>query len=240
MVHDHRLGPEYLTGIERLFPVIDMCPFRAPQEGYDPVYGSISSHPDIYLTRLDERTVICSPGIPGGVRSKLLSFGMAIIEGECVPRGKYPFTAAYNAARVGKTLFANTRSADKVLMREAVVRGLRIVHVEQGYSACSVVAVGDDGLITSDAGIAAAARGAGLDVLEVSCGNISLAGQRYGFLGGASGEVPGEGILFTGDLAFHPDGEAIKDFIRCSGMDAVSLTGLELVDCGKLFFFEKP
>ena len=109
---------------------------------------------------------------------------------------------------------------------------MRGAPVRQGYAKCSMLVVDERSIITQDAGIARAARGIGLNVLEIMPGYVALDGFEYGFLGGA-GFKPAAGIIaFTGTLDAHPDRLRILTFLAARGVSAVYLTGLPVFDIG--------
>jgi hypothetical protein len=87
-------------------------------------------------------------------------------------------------------------------------------------------------VITSDDGIARTLAGFGLEVLKISPGNIILPGLDYGFIGGASGMVSGDIIVFYGNLASHPDFRKIQDFVKSHGKGCMSLSHESLTDLG--------
>lgn len=148
----------------------------------------------------------------------------------------YPKDVPLCAKRMGDMFISNPRTAPEIC-RSAGAAGLHIVPVSQGYAACST-AVAGDGVITADAGIAAAAHRAGITVLEIAPGHIDLPGYGYGFIGGACGFCAERGeVWFAGDPLTHPDGAAVVDFVTSRGFRAFPLGSGRLFDCGGMFFF---
>ena len=150
---------------------------------------------------------------------------------------KYPLDVLFNACLVGKSLICNEKTVSKLIFEAAQCSGCEIIGVPQGYSKCSVTVVSDNAVITADKAIAAACKNAGIDVLEISEGHISLPPYDFGFIGGASGSC-GDNVYFCGSLDTHPDGERIKVFCAKHEKTAISLTGGELQDTGSLFFIK--
>lgn len=161
-------------------------------------------------------------------------------------RRDYPGNAVYNACATGKYFIHRIKYTDPALLHFAKSMGLTLVDVPQGYTRCTTLPVDEDAIITADRGVAAPCRRAGLTVLEISPGHVSLPGYPYGFLGGAAGRVGNE-ILFHGDLSTHPDGPAIGRFIQGRGLTCVDfsdarrfpgLSGVPLTDIGSII--EEP
>lgn len=148
---------------------------------------------------------------------------------------KYPDDVLLNVCTVGRHAFCNVKYASKTVLKHLEDCNYSIHHVAQGYSHCSTLTVGDNALITADEGIAAAAREAGVDVLKIRSGHISLPPYGYGFIGGASGAI-GDTVYFCGSLKYHPDGEMIGDFIFGHGKEYVELGDFPLSDIGGIMF----
>ena len=147
----------------------------------------------------------------------------------------YPDDILLNCLVVGKYIFAKADKISKAVSDYARKNGYSILSVKQGYARCTACPVSDKGVITADASIAKAAKGAGLDVLEIRGGEVTLGGFPYGFIGGACG-VADNKLLFAGDLSAHPDGEKIIEFCKLHGVDAISLSDEPLCDVGSIFF----
>ena len=148
---------------------------------------------------------------------------------------KYPLDVLFNACLVGNRLICNYKTVSKLILDAAQCSGCEIISVPQGYTKCSVTVVSDNAVITADKAIAAACKNAGIDVLEISEGHISLPPYDFGFIGGASGACD-DNVYFCGSLDSHPDGEMIKAFCEKHKKAAISLTGGQLQDTGSLFF----
>jgi len=191
----------------------------------------MDSHPDIRCAVVG-RKVIHPPGdeniFRGIANIKLLS-------GAGVPRGGYPGDAAYNCAVVGNRLIHNLKYTDQTILDCAQSAGMALVHVNQGYAKCATCVVGDNAAITSDKGMYAAFVKSGVNCLLISEGHIRLEGYHHGFIGGASGMLDNRTLLFTGDIALHPDGELVKRFAASKNVSIICLTGRPLFDIGTIF-----
>ena len=149
----------------------------------------------------------------------------------------YPQDAPLNILRGGNTLYARRRSASEEILREALSLGMRVVDVNQGYPACTVLMLGDSHAITSDRGMAKLLTEEGVRVLLISDGDVLLPPYEYGFIGGASGVV-GDEVLFLGDINTHRDAGAIISFCREAGYTPVSLGDAPLSDLGRILFID--
>ncbi|MDO5444481.1 MAG: hypothetical protein Q4F31_02550 [Eubacteriales bacterium] len=105
-----------------------------------------------------------------------------------------------------------------------------LIHVNQGYAACTTLDCGD-GIISSDNGICQAAKNHGIDYLKISQGHISLPGYSYGFIGG-SVFLHDNKMVFTGSLRNHPDRESIIQFLSDRCIEPFFLTDEDIFDIG--------
>ena len=177
----------------------------------DQVYESISSHPDIFMCKINRE----------------------IIQSENDLGYSYPENIKYNGVQVGKYFIHNTNFTAQRLMAAVKNAGLIPVHVNQGYTKCSIVVVDENAIITSDKGIRNALLPLGIDVLLISVGSVKLKGLPYGFLGGASGRIENT-IIFNGDLSEHPDYINISNFIFDRGLILQYFDEYPLEDIGSI------
>lgn len=173
----------------------------------------VSCHPDMFLCSLKE---------------DVLYRGDEKLVGR-----SYPDDIRYNACSTGKFFIHNLRYTDAALLKKAEELGLKKVDVAQGYAKCSIVTVDEDSVITYDEGIAAACRRAGMNVLKIRPGFVSLPGYDTGFIGGCSGRLKDE-IVFNGNLKEHPDYEAIRSFTESRGLACRCFESYGLTDIGTI------
>ena len=200
---------------------------------------AIESHPDSLLFRVGNRIVAtcnyCDEAayVFSDIREFCPETRLGFID---VALGNsFPADAKMNAATIGKYLIANKKTIAKEILEIGEKEGLTLINVNQSYPNCSILKINDENVITADVGISRALSEAGINVLLIEPGHISLPPYEYGFIGGASG-VDGKTVYFLGDIMTHPDGERITVFIENLGMKAVSLDGGELQDVGGLIF----
>lgn len=143
---------------------------------------------------------------------------------------KYPHDCVMNALVIGNKIFCKTDTASASIKDFATRHGYTVIHTNQGYPSCSVLAFGNSA-ITADAGLASVLKNNGVKVTLINQGGISLPPHEYGFIGGASGVVDNK-IYFFGNLDSHPDVKAIREAILSEGYLPVSLSDEELSDFG--------
>ena len=143
---------------------------------------------------------------------------------------RYPQDCIMNALVIGKKIFCKTDSVSDAIIDFAKRRGYEIIHVNQGYPACTTLAFGNNA-ITADRGMAKILSAEGINVSLIRDGHILLPPHKYGFIGGAAG-VYKDKVYFFGDLRYHPDGEFIACIIRKAGFEVVCLCDEPLSDFG--------
>ncbi|MBE7030753.1 MAG: hypothetical protein E7409_04910 [Ruminococcaceae bacterium] len=189
----------------------------------------LNGHPDLQICHVQENHAVCAPGLEEYYWEKLLPYGISVMPGKQMLGGTYPQDAAYNVARMGECMVcAKTREASLSAFAKTVIL------VRQGYVKCNLCVVNETSVITSDAGIAKALTGYGMDVLCIRSGYIALKGYSYGFIGGATGLIAPDCLAFFGRADFHPDYSKIKAFCLQRGVTPVLLGDEPLADYGSL------
>ena len=148
-------------------------------------------------------------------------------------RKEYPGDVLLNCVCTGKNFICNPETVSEEIFDKMKKNGYNIISVKQGYTKCSVVPVSDDAIITDDASVYAVCDKAGLDVLKISKGSVVLPGFEYGFIGGASGKIAHDEIIFNGDITRHPDYKNIELFLKKYNVNIVSFSG-NLEDIGSI------
>ena len=197
----------------------------------------VASHPDMLLFFAPD-AIFCTKSyyeIATRELDEISSvYGAPILHIQKEYQNKYPHDVLLNALPLGKHLFCNT----KTVAQELLALGLEPSHVNQGYTKCSSLPLGNNALITSDASIAECAKKRGIDVLQIREGDIALSGYDYGFIGGCASFAPRGGIntvFFCGDLSGHPDYKKINCFSQANNLSIVSLSNIGLCDVGTIF-----
>lgn len=195
-------------------------------------------HADLQAFAPDERTLVAAPSVWDYYRLQLRDTGVEVILGNTDSNGHYPATAAYNIARVGATAFGLEQGLDTVVRWELRKRQISFYPVKQGYACCSVVAVDERALVTSDVGIAAAARQAGMDCLLVPPEGILLPGCNHGLIGGCIGLIRPGLYLAAGDVSLYPWGGALTAFFARYRAKLIGVKGKKLFDFGGILSLE--
>jgi hypothetical protein len=196
------------------------------------VYDALSGHPDIFLCRVNTELVV-APNLPESYKSILEKNDIAFIPGESFVGDKYPETAAYNAVFDGNRLIHNFRYTDSVLTQ--IAEDLDLVHVNQGYARCNLLALGNNTFVTSDHGIQRVLEHYGFNVLFTDPSDIRLPGVRHGFFGGCCG-IHGNDLFILGSLSQLQQGNDVREFIETHGYRIIELYNGPLFDGGGLLF----
>lgn len=152
---------------------------------------------------------------------------------------EYPNDAIFNALLIDNRLFIRMESCSSSLLRYAEKKGIKVIPVNQGYPACTVLGFGNCA-ITADRGMARVLENEGITVTLIENSDcISLPPYTYGFIGGAAGVYKNK-IYFLGNLDQHPDFELIKGSIKAAGYSPVFLDceSSSLYDLGGIRFFD--
>ena len=142
---------------------------------------------------------------------------------------RYPNDVLLNACVIGDYVICNKETVEKSVVDSAN----KIIHVNQGYTKCSIAPVSKESFITDDIGIYNATKDI-FDVCLVRRGEIKLNGYNYGFIGGSCGKISKDTIAFYGDLNKFSDKEKIISFCKNYNTYCISLSKTELYDYGSL------
>lgn len=198
------------------------------------LYDAVSYHPDMVMHHLGGRDIVVAPDTDESFVYKLERHGFNVIAGKTFLSRNYPGDIAYNVARIGDIALHNTRYTDEVLKCELEKRGVRLIHVRQGYAKCSVCVVDERAIITQDAGIAKKASQCGIEVLLVPPGNIKLYELDYGFIGGATGLISKKCMGISGNISLYDHRKEVMNFLHKKGISIVNLGCDEIVDIGSI------
>lgn len=221
---------EAIKALSRNFDVL-MLP---PDSSID---KPVSCHADMILFSLGCDAVLPNayafsyPEIPSYLESVL---GLAVKNDLSERHKSYPYDIGLNVLLNGSYAFGNAHYISDNVKNILEKYSIELLHVRQGYSACSSLSFGNC-IITADKGIADSAEERSIDVLRITPGHIRLEGYSYGFIGGASG-VHEDCVYFSGNIERHPDGKKIRRFVESSGFECISLYDGDLSDIGGIKF----
>ena len=148
---------------------------------------------------------------------------------------KYPENILLNFLFLNNTLYGKLSAIDKNLIDFCEENNIKTVNINQGYARCSTLVLNEKALITSDLSIEKALKKDGVEVLLISYGNVILDGYDYGFIGGASGKIDENTVVFLGNVTNHPDYRRIENFcenhntsikIICKDMPLTDIGGI--------------
>ena len=194
---------------------------------------SMRHHADLGICIISEKMAVCPEETMAYYKSALKEYGIEVIKGKSKLKGNYPRDCAYNVGVVGKRFFANEKAIDKELFSRLTENGYEFINVKQGYAKCSMCALDENSLITSDAGIFKECEKKGIDAILVSNDGIRLDGFENGFFGGCCG-FDGENLLVNGNAKTLKDYENIKKFLSERGFGIISLNSGAVVDIGSI------
>lgn len=148
---------------------------------------------------------------------------------------KYPENILLNFLYLNNTLYGKLSAIDKNLLDYCEENNTRAININQGYARCSTLVLNKKAVITSDLSIEKALKKDGVEVLLISAANIVLDGYNYGFIGGASGKIDDNTVVFFGNVEMHPDFDKINNFcikhnisikIICKNMPLTDIGGM--------------
>lgn len=149
----------------------------------------------------------------------------------------YPKSVAFNGKYCEGTFIHHLMYSAPEITDYCLYLNIERIHVQQGYTGCSLFLLPSRHAITSDLGIEKALKAKGYEVLRIEEGHIHLEGLPYGFIGGCMG-VLNKLVFVNGNLYTHPNGKQIIDFIDQQGYQIImDETCQTLNDIGSILFY---
>ena len=198
------------------------------------LYEAIQGHGDIVFHMLSGNEIVVAPNVYDYYFQLLSEKGFSITKGAAWLNKNYPENIAYNVLRIGKIAFHNTKYTDKIIVDYFEKNDIKLVHINQGYSKCSVCIINEKSIITSDRKIIEAAEKHGIEGLFIEPGDITLPSLNYGFVGGSSGLLAENIISFTGKIKNNKTMEAIESFAAKYNLKTYFLSELDIIDIGSV------
>lgn len=195
-------------------------------------YDAISGHPDIFFHKTPDRLIV-APNTPEKYIAELQKREIEFLMGEQLVGKKYPASSTYNAVSVGGLLIHNFRNTDSVITR--VQEDADLIHVDQGYTRCNILALDEQHFITSDEKVKRVLDRFDKDCLYVSPEGISLPGFRHGFFGGCCG-LHDNKVFIIGSLKHYDEGEKVNEYLSAKGYEIIELYDGQLFDGGSILF----
>lgn len=220
-------GERYRARLAPAFKALGIDVIWLPDApGADP---RLAGHADLSMLHMGGDLIISSCG--GEIVNNLTNRGFRVLDAPG-PGKSYPEDCRLNACIVGSRFIHRLDVTAEAALENAA--GLELVDCAQGYAKCCVCVVDSRSIITSDHGIAGAARKHGIDALEIRPGYIELEGFGYGFIGGASFKLSPYELAFTGRLDGHPDYNIIVDYLKARNIRPVYLSDGRAFDVGSI------
>jgi len=193
-------------------------------------YDAISGHPDIFITQTPH-TLIVAPNIPIEFQLQLQNNKIPFQFGCKILGPTYPETSYYNALADDDILIHNLAYTDSVILNSCT--NLRQISVNQSYTRCNCISLGNNSYITSDKGIEKTLLFHGFDVLFINPEQIVLDGFSHGFIGGCCG-IYNNTFLICGNPDFIEQSNALREFVKSRGYIIFELYNGPLIDVGSL------
>lgn len=201
------------------------------------VYEEISSHVDIYISKIKD-TLIIEKVMYDNIKEKVLDNDICIVRGNETVKNPYPKDILYNVCIIGNNAIHNFKYTDKKLLEIIDKKGLNKININQGYSNCSIAVIDDNSAIVSDKKIANILQEYGIDTLYIDeklyiklldkKGNYS---KMSGFIGGAIARIENNVIVF-GDLNKIDKENKIRNFITSRNLNIIDFKGFDVIDYG--------
>ena len=226
------ISQDELAALEQTCTVI-------PLPSDEAVDAPVRSHPDMILCVIGSTLVTHRAYYEAhrAVIDRVAELGGLHVVTSDHPRGAtYPLDVGFNAAVTRSHVICNAKATCPEILSAAREHGLEVLHVSQGYAACSCI-VTDDVLITSDAGIHSACQGAGIKSCLVSNRGISLPVYDVGFIGG-SGGYESHTLYFYGSISEMECERDIKSIADSHGYSIKCLSDKPLIDRGGIKFLK--
>lgn len=214
---------------EKLMPYGELLLF----ESQNIVYPAIQNHPDIFLTALNNKSIVYAPNTPPAIIGAIKKGDITAYKGLTPVKNRYPFTAHYNAVVTEHSIIHKMNYTDTVLKETCA--HLQVFNVRQGYCRCNLIALDDNRFLTSDKGIDKVLTANKKEVLYINPTPISLKGFSNGFFGGCCG-LSDTHFFINGSLDYFKEAEVVKTFVKKSGRTIVELTDGRPEDVGSLIY----
>jgi len=194
----------------------------------------VNGHPDMVIHLIDGKTLIVAPNVYDYYCDVFKDKGIKVIKGGKTLSRNYPKDIAYNVARIGRYAVHNTHHTDQVLRYYLEEAGVEFIHVNQGYTKCSVASIGENKAITSDISIHDKFKSYNIDCMYINPEIVYLKGYDHGFIGGSTGLINEKIFLSTGKISDKDILNNLKEFIQSSGYIYEEASSQEIIDLGSV------
>lgn len=228
VIIDYRASDEIINYIKKLniepIKTVKCSDLQKPVDG----------HPDMVMHPIDEKTFIVAPNVYNYYFDVLNNIGIKVIKGGKTLFRNYPEDIAYNVARIGRYAVHNTHHTDQVLKCYLEEANIEFIHVNQGYTKCSVAAVSENKAVTSDFVIHEKLESYNIDCMYINPEIVNLKGYDHGFIGGSVGLINENIFLSTGKILDDNILNAFKKFIQSCGYIYEEASSQQIIDLGSI------
>ena len=228
VIIDYRASEEILNHLKNLN--IEPIKTMKCSDLQEPVDG----HPDMVIHPIDFETFVIAPNVYDYYRNVLEGKGIKVIKGGKTLSRNYPEDIAYNVARIGRYAVHNTKHTDQVLKYYLEEAGIEFIHVNQGYTKCSIAPVSENKALTSDFLIHEKLISYNIDCLYINPKVVYLKGYDNGFIGGCTGLINKKIFLSTGKIFDENISVLLKEFIQSTGYLYDEASSKRITDLGTL------
>ena len=205
------------------------------------VDARVSNHID--LSMFVDGLIFIHVSIAAEIKTQMLNYvnekwyNQHVVVGNSELINTYPQDIPYNAVKLERHFFHRLDKTERAIL-DWVQKNpdCIITHVNQGYTRCSSLVIGNRAVITEDAGLYQHYKSLDYDVLLIETGHVKLSGFPNGFIGGAGGNISNQ-LVLNGSLKHHPSEKDIKAFIKRQNYKLVELDDEPLEDCGSIFYY---
>jgi hypothetical protein len=183
---------------------------------------------------VDYETFIVAPNVYAHYKKVLEPKGIKVIKGGKTLCRNYPEDIAYNVARIGRYAVHNTKHTDQVLKYYLEEAGVEFIHVNQGYTKCSMASFSDSKALTSDFLIHEKLKSYNIDCMYIDPKVVYLKGYDHGFIGGCAGLINEKVFLSTGRILDENILNPLKKFIQTAGYIYEEASSRQIIDLGSL------
>lgn len=193
----------------------------------------ISDHADLSVF-YSEGKLFVDPTVKNYYEKNLKGRNVEIVQSESV-KNTYPYDCLYNVVETEKYYIHNDVTANEIDMHFSKLNKEKLF-VKQGYTRCSLIKFPSDIYLTSDYGLYKKLR-YNLNIHLLKPEKIKLLGYETGFLGGCSGMVGSNTVLFTGNIKALKSYEIIKEIADNNKINIIYPDEI-LTDLGSIIYVE--
>ena len=225
IVIDSRIPVEAKLKLKQYGQVIEIYPTSI-------TYESICAHPDIFICQL-EKELIVAPNSSPLLIEQLLKKSIPFQFGFNKIGNPYPLSCSYNAVVTDLHCVHLLKQTDGKILE--LSKNKQQIRVNQGYTRCNLIYLGNQEFISSDVGITKLVEKHDESVFLLSNEGIVLPGMKHGFFAGCCGFV-NQTLFVLGRLDYHPKGNELKLFLKQKQIDCIELYDGPLFDGGSILF----